>query len=99
MSFDGRWQVTIPTPLGKQEVTLEIVDRDGQLSGTAKQGNETVPFLDPVVDGDRMQWSQQITKPMKLSIRFDLMRAGDNLSGTAKPGIFPSTNVSGARLA
>ena len=99
MSFDGRWHITIPTPIGKQQVTLAIVDRDGQLSGTATQGSETVPFVDPVVEGDRIRWSQQVTKPMRLSIKFDLTRSGEALSGTAKPGILPTTSVTGVRQA
>lgn len=98
MSFNGRWQIVIPTPMGKQEVTLEIIDRDGQLSGTATQGSETVPFIDPVVDGDTIRWSQQITKPMRLTVKFDLVREGDALSGKAKPGILPSTSIDGFRL-
>ena len=97
MSFDGRWQITIPTPMGKQNITLDIVDREGALSGTATSSEETVPFLDPVVEGNRIRWSQKISKPMNLTIKFDLVREGDALSGKAKAGIFPSTNVTGAR--
>lgn len=97
MSFDGRWAITIATPIGKQQVTLDIVDRDGALSGTATQGDETVAFVDPVVEGDDIRWSQKITKPMSMTLKFKLRRDGDILTGTAKPGIFPSTAVSGAR--
>lgn len=99
MSFDGHWHIVIPTPIGKQQVLLEIVERSGHLSGTATQGSETVPFVDPHVDGDRIRWSQQVTKPMRLSIKFDLIRKGDTLSGTAKPGILPATSVTGRRKA
>ena len=99
MSFDGRWAITISTPIGKQQVVLDIVDRDGQLSGRATQGDESVPFVDPVVDGDSLRWTQQISKPMKLTIKFDLTRQGDALSGTAKPGILPTSAVTGVRQA
>lgn len=97
MSFDGRWQISIPTPMGSQDIILEIVDRDGGVSGTAISRDETVPFLDPVVEGDRIRWSQKITKPMSLTIKFDILRDGDLLSGKAKAGIFPSTSVTGSR--
>ena len=99
MSFHGRWKIAIPTPIGRQEVVLDILDRDGVLSGTATQGPETVPFVDPVADGDRLTWSQKITKPIAMTVRFDLVRDGDALSGKAKPGILPSTPVTGVRLA
>ena len=97
MSFDGEWAITIATPIGKQEVVLRIVERDGRLAGTATQGDETVPFVDPIVEGDRIRWSQQISRPMRMKVKFDLVRDGDELSGSAKPGILPSTAVTGRR--
>lgn len=97
MSFEGRWTVTIATPIGKQTVALQITQRDGEVSGFATQGDETVGLLDPRLDGERLRWSQNVTKPMKLSIRFDVMCDGDTLSGTAKPGILPSVKVVGQR--
>lgn len=97
MSFDGNWQIEIATPIGKQAVDLKIADRDGIVSGTATQGDETVDLIDPVVDGDTIRWSQQITKPMRMKIKFSLTRDGDTLSGSAKPGILPSSAVTGAR--
>lgn len=99
MSFDGRWTITIATPMGKQIADLVIVDDGVNVSGTATQGAETVPFVDARRDGDRLCWTQSITKPMKLSIRFDLVREGDLLSGKAKPGILPSVKVEGHRAA
>ncbi len=97
MSFDGRWRVEIPTPLGRQDVLLDIQDHDGQVSGTATQGAETVPFIDPVMVGDQLQWSQQITQPMKMKIKFEIVRDGDTLTGKAKPGYLPSITISGTR--
>jgi hypothetical protein len=98
MGFDGRWKISIPTPLGEQQVLLDIDHKEGRLGGTATQGGEVVPFLEPSVDGDRIAWSQRITKPMKMQIRFDLVRDGDLLSGKAKPGFFPAIGITGARV-
>ena len=98
MSFNGRWAITVATPMGAQEVVLDIVDSGGVLSGTATQGGDTVAFIDPVVEGDKITWSQKITKPMNLTLKFDLTRSGDTLSGKVKPGILPATSVVGARL-
>ncbi len=98
MSFEGKWQIEIATPIGKQVVDLDIERRDGGgYAGTATQGDETVALVDPTVDGDRIQWSQQITKPMKMKIKFALTRDGDTLSGSAKPGILPNSAVTGTR--
>lgn len=97
MSFQGRWNVTITTPIGKQHVELQLTDREGQVSGSATQGAETVPLLDPHRDGDRLRWTQHVTRPMKLTISFDVTRDGDTLAGAAKPGILPSVKVVGQR--
>lgn len=97
MSFDGAWRILINTPVGKQIVALQIQDRDGTVSGTATQGDESVEMIDPVIDGNKIEWSQRITKPMKLTIKFSLTRDGDALSGSAKPGILPSSVVTGTR--
>ena len=42
MSFDGRWQVSIATPIGKQSVIFEITTQDGAVKGIAKQKDEIV---------------------------------------------------------
>ena len=99
MSFDGDWEIVIDTPIGRQIATLRIHDRDGAVSGTATQGDEIVNMIDPVINGDRIDWSQRITKPLKMTIKFSLARDGDALSGSAKPGIFPSSLVAGSRAA
>lgn len=99
MSFAGDWTISIATPIGRQEVALQLTERDGAVSGFATQGDETVALLDPQVDGERLRWSQNVTRPMRLSIRFDVTRDGDTVSGTAKPGILPSVKVVGQRAA
>ncbi len=95
-NFDGDWNIQIKTPIGQQLVQLRIVDRDGApLAGTATMGAETVNFIDPSVEADHIRWAQHVTKPMALTIKFDLRREGDALSGTAKAGIFPASAVTG----
>ena len=95
--FPAATLYVIATPIGKQEVELRLTQHDGAVSGTATQGTETVPLLDPQLDGERLRWAQNVTRPMKLAIRFDVTRDGDTLSGTAKPGILPSVRVVGQR--
>lgn len=97
MGFAGDWRIVIDTPIGSQIVELHIQDRDGAVSGTATQGDEAVDMIDPVIDGDRIHWSQRITRPITMTIGFSLTRDGDMLSGSAKPGILPRSVVTGTR--
>ncbi|MCD1260416.1 DJ-1/PfpI family protein [Paenibacillus athensensis] len=96
--FDGSWQTTIFTPIGKQQVVLHIIARDGVLRGSAAQGDDIVAFVDPVITGNRMMWSQRVTKPMSLNLKFDVSVQGKRLSGTARAGLLPPSRVEGVRL-
>lgn len=95
----GTWQVTISTPIGKQYVTFQIVERSGTLAGTATGGSETVPLIDVTREGARLRWRQAVTKPMKLNIAFDVVITGDEMVGSAKAGVFPASKLEGKRQA
>ena len=97
MSFDGAWNIRVASPMGQQSVRLEVVTDGGKVRGTASLGGDSAPLIDPVLEGDRLQWTQEITKPMSLTLKFDLTRKGDTLQGTAKPGFFPAMEVTGER--
>ncbi len=97
MSIAGSWNVTIATPIGKQFVVLDLTETDGMVAGIAKGGAETTALIDPVLDGDRLIWRQAITKPMRLTLTFDVTLVGDTLNGTAQAGLLPASKVTGRR--
>ncbi|MGD0054580.1 MAG: hypothetical protein ABSC34_03980 [Acidimicrobiales bacterium] len=98
-NFAGSWDVTLDTPIGTMAVTFEIADVDGQIRGTASSDAETVDFLEPHADGDRLTWSQAVTTPMRLTLKFDVTVDGDSMTGTAKAGILPASKLHGTRAA
>jgi hypothetical protein len=93
----GTWNLSISTPIGKQAVTLAITDHDGVLAGTASSDAETVPLRDLTLSGDRITWTQSITRPIRLNLAFDLTLEGDTLTGVSKAGRLPKSKVSGSR--
>ncbi len=97
MTFAGTWDCAIATPIGLQNVKLHIREEAGRVMGEA-EGAETVPFLDAAIIGDHLRWTQKTTKPMTLTIKFDVTHDGDELVGTAKAGIFPTVKVTGKRV-
>ena len=97
--FTGTWDVTLDTLIGKMEVSFMITDVGGVLSGQATSKDETVPFLNIRADGDRLTWDQDVTTPMKLTLKFDVVVDGDTMTGTSKPGMFPASKVNGTRIA
>jgi hypothetical protein len=96
-TFAGSWDVTIATPIGKMAVVFEITEEDGGIQGVARSDAETVEFLEPVAEGNRLTWSQNVTTPMKLTLDFDVTVEGDDMTGTSRPGLFPPSMVEGTR--
>ncbi|MFJ8806277.1 hypothetical protein [Streptomyces sp. NPDC102490] len=97
MSVDGTWNLSISTPIGKIKAVVELRERDGLLTGVAHGAGEDVPLGDLSLDGDRLTWTQAITKPMRLDLVFDVRVDGDILQGTSKAGRLPSSKVTGER--
>jgi len=96
--FDGTWNVTIATPIGKQEIVLEIATRHGAVGGTARRGDEIVALVDPIAEGNRLRWTQSVTRPLRLTLAFDVTVDGDAMTGTAKAGVLPSSRLTGRRV-
>ncbi len=96
-TFAGKWNVTIETPIGKLEVVFDITEKDGAIQGTAISKDETVDLIDPVADGNQLTWTQDVTTPMKLTLKFDVTIDGDAMTGTAKAGFLPASKLYGGR--
>ncbi|MHB8380085.1 MAG: hypothetical protein ACYDB2_09265 [Acidimicrobiales bacterium] len=96
-TFAGTWDVTIDTLIGKMSVVFDISELDGEIHGTARSDAETVEFLDTVAEGDRLTWTQLVTTPMKLTLKFEVDVEGDSMTGTAKAGPFPASPLYGSR--
>jgi hypothetical protein len=98
-TFAGKWNVIIDTPMGKMAAVLDITEQDGVLAGVGSNDQESVDFFDIVPDGNRLTWSQAVSKPMKLTLKFDVTVDGEDMVGTAKAGIFPASKLAGSRSA
>lgn len=96
--FEGDWNTTIATPVGKMQVKLSITTRGGLIQGMATQGDETVEMMNPVLENNKLTWSLRITKPMRLNLKFEVSAEGDSLTGTAKAGILPASKLTGNRI-
>jgi len=94
----GTWQLTIRTPIGRQDVTLDIEQRDGALIGHARGTAESVPLRNLTVEGQRLTWNQAITRPMRLNLRFDVTVTDDDLTGISRAGRLPTSQVTGHRI-
>lgn len=96
--FDGDWDTIIATPVGKMQVKLSISTSNGMIQGKATQGDETVEFISPALQDDKLTWSLRIAKPMRLNLKFEVAAEGDHMTGVAKAGLLPASKVTGTRV-
>jgi hypothetical protein len=80
----GRWNITIDTPMGQRSGVLELQVQGKSLNGSLSDGEHHVAITDGTVDGNRLKWQAKITKPMRLSFKFTAVVQGDHISGAAR---------------
>ncbi|MBB6734615.1 DJ-1/PfpI family protein [Cohnella zeiphila] len=97
-AFDGIWETTIATPIGKLPVQFRFYTEEGKLRGWASNGEEEVPLADLEIRDHVLTWSQRVTKPMRLNLKFEAAIDGDRMTGIAKAGVLPASKVTGARV-
>jgi hypothetical protein len=98
--FAGSWDITIATPIGEITAVFDITEKGGTIAGVARSPEETVDFIDPVAEGDKLTWTQNVTTPMQLTLKFDVTVDGDTMTGTSNPGgMMPASKVNGTRSA
>lgn len=54
-------------------------------------GDETIEFMNPVLQDNKLAWSLRITKPMRLNLKFEVVVDGDHMVGIAKAGLLPAS--------
>jgi hypothetical protein len=94
MAVDGKWNMTMSTPMGERKATLELETVGGALTGT--QGDETgsAEIFAGTVNADDVAWKLSITNPMPLTLEFTGKVSGDSMSGEmgiGPMGSFPFT--------
>ncbi len=97
MSADGAWNVTINSPMGAQQATLNLVTDGDSLSGSMVGAQGTQEFSGGTVDGDSLAWTVEMTSPMPMTLEITATVAGDDISGNVKLGAFGDASFSGSR--
>ena len=99
MAIDGKWEITINSPMGAQKAKLEFQSDGGALTGTQHAQGSSQPVANGKVDGNQVSWSANITSPMPMTLEFSGNVEGDTLKGNVKAGAFGSFPFSGGRTA
>jgi len=97
MSYTGTWNAVTKSPMGDQDVVLELVEKDGVITGMAKSDKETIEVTNGKVDGTSATWDVAITKPMKITLGHTIELDGDSFKGSVKLGVFGTAEISATR--
>ncbi|MEU4235743.1 hypothetical protein [Actinoplanes sp. NPDC026619] len=98
MSIAGVWHLRMKTPIGTIDAEYRFTESDAGLTGTASGAGEDVVLENVVADGDRVTWTQRITKPLRLNLAYDVTVTGDRLTGHSRAGRLPRSQVTGRFL-
>ncbi len=93
----GRWNITIATPMGDKSGVLELHVRGNELSGSLSDGEHRIDISDGRIEGNNLSWRAKITKPMRLSFKFTAVVEGNRIEGAARH-MLGNAPFSGTRL-
>ena len=97
MAFDGTWNVSMKTPMGAQQVTLELATDGGNITGSMKSPMGGADIDSGTVDGDSATWLVKMTSPMPMDLNFTAAVDGDAISGKVSLGPMGDADFEGTR--
>ena len=80
----GKWTITINTPMGEKSGVLEWLVSGKTLTGSLSDADHHVAITDGKIEGDKLSWQAKISRPMRLSFKFTATVDADRISGTAR---------------
>ena len=94
---DGTWKVTVNSPMGAQEIDLNLTSSGSMLTGSVSGGMGATDISNGTVNGDSFSFDAAITQPFPLTITVSGDVAGDALMGQVKTQGFGSFPMKGVR--
>ena len=92
----GKWNITVKTPVGDKQGVLELRVEGSKLSGRMTNPDYGVEFSDGRVSGNQLEWSAKLEKPMRMTLKFSAAVVADRIEGKAKH-MLGSVTFSGTR--
>jgi carbon-monoxide dehydrogenase large subunit len=96
-AVDGLWKMVLATPVGPQEMTGRF-ETDGEIvRGTLESPAGSQDFAGKIT-GNTLRWEMKVTKPVSLTLKYDVQVDGDTLTGKVKMGFFGTAKLTGVRV-
>jgi carbon-monoxide dehydrogenase large subunit len=94
---DGKWKMILASPVGPQPMTATFATNGDVLTGKLDSDQGSMEFSGSV-SGGALKWDLKVTKPMSLTLKYDVKIEGDKLTGKVKMGFFGTAKLTGERL-
>lgn len=98
MTVDGRWNITLDTPMGKQDVEFEFTTDGSQLGGKLSSPLGKAEITEGRIEGGSASWTAKVTSPVSATLKFKGTFDGDAVSGKTKIGPMPGGSFAGHRV-
>jgi carbon-monoxide dehydrogenase large subunit len=95
---DGAWKIVMYPPMGGPQEMVGRFTTDGDVLKGILESPQGSQDFQGTVSGNRLKWEMKVTKPVSITLKYDLTIDGDSLSGKAKLGMLGNAKVSGQRL-
>jgi aerobic carbon-monoxide dehydrogenase large subunit len=97
-SIDGMWKLVLATPLGPQTFTGRFATQGDVITGTLYSGDLDPASFEGKLDGNHCEWDLKVTKPIKITLKYNVWFEGEKLHGKVKMGIFGNAKLTGERM-
>lgn len=94
---NGKWNVTMNTPMGAQKSTLTLTVNGAALTGKMEGAQGALDVQNGKADGNDVSWTADLTQPMPIKLEFSGKVDGDKISGNVKLGAFGNASFAGTR--
>src|SRR6201999_1586537 len=76
---DGKWKMILASPVGPQPMTATFATNGEALTGLLDSDQGAMEFTGTVYGGN-LKWDMKVTKPMSLTLKYDVQINGDKLT-------------------
>ena len=91
------WKMTLKTPMGPQDMTLQLVREGPGFTGRIDSPMGSEAIQNGKIAGDVLTWTMDVKKPTQIKLSFEVKIDGDAMTGHAKLGMFGKAALTGTR--
>jgi cytochrome P450 len=92
------WKMILKTPMGPQEMTMQIVRQGNGFTGRIDSPMGAESINNGKIAGDTLSWTMDVKKPAAIKLSFEVKLQGDAMTGYAKLGMFGKADLNGQRI-